>query len=164
MAARAARLARTAARAAATEIPPAAVEAHAAAVARGLQTYDDPTTGYTVFTELAHRARAAAAVGCAGTAATAGATSRLLHREADKSVARSTRARATAAARDWSGPETRKPPNSPRCMRPSAASDELGVKLGIAAFHTTVEEGGVDVRSRLLKTQALLLDAGTSLC
>ena len=63
MAARAARLARTAARAAARpEIPPAAVEAHAAAVARGLQTYDDPTTGYTVFTELAHRARG----GCCG--------------------------------------------------------------------------------------------------
>ena len=66
MAARAARLARTAARTARPlarpEIPPAAVEAHAAAVARGLQTYDDPTTGYTVFTELAHRARG----GCCG--------------------------------------------------------------------------------------------------
>ena len=63
MAARAARLARTAARTLARpEIPPAAVEAHAAAVARGLQTYDDPTTGYTVFTELAHRARG----GCCG--------------------------------------------------------------------------------------------------
>ena len=41
--------------------------------------------------------------------------------------------------------------------------DELGVKLGIAAFHTPEVEGGVDVRSRLLKTQALLLDAGATL-
>ena len=31
--------------------------AHAEAVARGSKTYDDPATGYSVFTEVAHRAR-----------------------------------------------------------------------------------------------------------
>ena len=164
MAARAARLARTAARAAARpEIPPAAVEAHAAAVARGLQTYDDPTTGYTVFTELAHRARG----GCCGRMcrhccygwrnvrgfATEKPTraSRVYTRKGDGGRAR------LVGSRDA---ET---PKFATVYEAVGDVDELGVKLGIAAFHTTVEEGGVDVRSRLLKTQALLLDAGATL-
>ena len=164
MAARAARLARTAARAAARpEIPPAAVEAHAAAVARGLQTYDDPTTGYTVFTELAHRARG----GCCGrmcrhccygwrnvrAVATEKPTraSRVYTRKGDGGRAR------LVGSRDA---ET---PKFATVYEAVGDVDELGVKLGIAAFHTTVEEGGVDVRSRLLKTQALLLDAGATL-
>ncbi len=164
MAARAARLARTAARAATRpEIPPAAVEAHAAAVARGLQTYDDPTTGYTVFTELAHRARG----GCCGRMcrhccygwrnvrgfATEKPTraSRVYTRKGDGGRAR------LVGSRDA---ET---PKFATVYEAVGDVDELGVKLGIAAFHTTVEEGGVDVRSRLLKTQALLLDAGATL-
>ena len=165
MAARAARLARTAARAAARpEIPPAAVEAHAAAVARGLQTYDDPATGYTVFTELAHRARG----GCCGrmcrhccygwrnVRAVAAAqdkvrASRVYTRKGDGGRAR------LVGSRDA---ET---PKFATVYEAVGDVDELGVKLGIAAFHTTVEEGGVDVRSRLLKTQALLLDAGATL-
>ena len=164
MAARAARLARTAARTVARpEIPPAAVEAHAAAVARGLQTYDDPTTGYTVFTELAHRARG----GCCGRMcrhccygwrnvrgfATEKPTraSRVYTRKGDGGRAR------LVGSRDA---ET---PKFATVYEAVGDVDELGVKLGIAAFHTTVEEGGVDVRSRLLKTQALLLDAGATL-
>ena len=164
MAARAARLARTAARTLARpEIPPAAVEAHAAAVARGLQTYDDPTTGYTVFTELAHRARG----GCCGRMcrhccygwrnvrgfATEKPTraSRVYTRKGDGGRAR------LVGSRDA---ET---PKFATVYEAVGDVDELGVKLGIAAFHTTVEEGGVDVRSRLLKTQALLLDAGATL-
>ena len=167
MAARAARLARTAARTAQPlarpEIPPAAVEAHAAAVARGLQTYDDPTTGYTVFTELAHRARG----GCCGRMcrhccygwrnvrgfATEKPTraSRVYTRKGDGGRAR------LVGSRDA---ET---PKFATVYEAVGDVDELGVKLGIAAFHTTVEEGGVDVRSRLLKTQALLLDAGATL-
>ena len=163
MAARAARLARTAARTARPEIPPAAVEAHAAAVARGLQTYDDPTTGYTVFTELAHRARG----GCCGRMcrhccygwrnvrgfATEKPTraSRVYTRKGDGGRAR------LVGSRDA---ET---PKFATVYEAVGDVDELGVKLGIAAFHTTVEEGGVDVRSRLLKTQALLLDAGATL-
>ena len=167
MAARAARLARTAARTAQPlarpEIPPAAVEAHAAAVARGLQTYDDPTTGYTVFTELAHRARG----GCCGrmcrhccygwrnvrAVATEKPTrsSRVYTRKGDGGRAR------LVGSRDA---ET---PKFATVYEAVGDVDELGVKLGIAAFHTTVEEGGVDVRSRLLKTQALLLDAGATL-
>ena len=164
MAARAARLARTAARTVARpEIPPAAVEAHAAAVARGLQTYDDPTTGYTVFTELAHRARG----GCCGrmcrhccygwrnvrAVATEKPTraSRVYTRKGDGGRAR------LVGSRDA---ET---PKFATVYEAVGDVDELGVKLGIAAFHTTVEEGGVDVRSRLLKTQALLLDAGATL-
>ena len=164
MAARAARLARTAARTLARpEIPPAAVEAHAAAVARGLQTYDDPTTGYTVFTELAHRARG----GCCGRMcrhccygwrnvrgfATEKQTraSRVYTRKGDGGRAR------LVGSRDA---ET---PKFATVYEAVGDVDELGVKLGIAAFHTTVEEGGVDVRSRLLKTQALLLDAGATL-
>ena len=164
MAARAARTARTAARTLARpEIPPAAVEAHAAAVARGLQTYDDPTTGYTVFTELAHRARG----GCCGRMcrhccygwrnvlgfATEKPTraSRVYTRKGDGGRAR------LVGSRDA---ET---PKFATVYEAVGDVDELGVKLGIAAFHTTVEEGGVDVRSRLLKTQALLLDAGATL-
>ena len=166
MAARAARLARTAqtaARIARPEIPPAAAEAHAAAVARGLQTYDDPTTGYTVFTELAHRARG----GCCGRMcrhccygwrnvrgfATEKPTraSRVYTRKGDGGRAR------LVGSRDA---ET---PKFATVYEAVGDVDELGVKLGIAAFHTTVEEGGVDVRSRLLKTQALLLDAGATL-
>ena len=164
MAARAARLARTAARTLARpEIPPAAVEAHAAAVAHGLQTYDDPTTGYTVFTELAHRARG----GCCGRMcrhccygwrnvrgfATEKPTraSRVYTRKGDGGRAR------LVGSRDA---ET---PKFATVYEAVGDVDELGVKLGIAAFHTTVEEGGVDVRSRLLKTQALLLDAGATL-
>jgi cob(I)alamin adenosyltransferase len=163
MAARAARLARTAARTARPEIPPAAVEAHAAAVARGLQTYDDPTTGYTVFTELAHRARGS----CCGRMcrhccygwrnvrgfATEKPTraSRVYTRKGDGGRAR------LVGSRDA---ET---PKFATVYEAVGDVDELGVKLGIAAFHTTVEEGGVDVRSRLLKTQALLLDAGATL-
>ena len=164
MAARAARLARTAARTLARpEIPPAAVEAHAAAVARGLQTYDDPTTGYTVFTELAHRARG----GCCGrmcrhccygwrnvrafAAEKPTRASRVYTRKGDGGRAR------LVGSRDA---ET---PKFATVYEAVGDVDELGVKLGIAAFHTTVEEGGVDVRSRLLKTQALLLDAGATL-
>jgi ATP:cob(I)alamin adenosyltransferase len=164
MAARAARLARTAARAATRpEIPPAAVEAHAAAVARGLQTYDDPTTGYTVFTELAHRARG----GCCGRMcrhccygwrnvrgfATEKPTraSRVYTRKGDGGRAR------LVGSRDA---ET---PKFATVYEAVGDVDELGVKLGIAAFHTPEVEGGVDVRSRLLKTQALLLDAGATL-
>lgn len=37
--------------------PPPWAAVHARAVARGEHTYVDPVTGYTVFTELAHRAR-----------------------------------------------------------------------------------------------------------
>ena len=179
MAARAARLARTAARTARPlarpEIPPAAVEAHAAAVARGLQTYDDPATGYTVFTELAHRARG----GCCGRMcrhccygwrnvrgfstekttdnARAFATekptrpSRVYTRKGDGGRAR------LVGSRDA---ET---PKFATVYEAVGDVDELGVKLGIAAFHTPEVEGGVDVRSRLLKTQALLLDAGATL-
>ena len=167
MAARAARLARTAARTARPlarpEIPPAAVEAHAAAVARGLQTYDDPTTGYTVFTELAHRARG----GCCGRMcrhccygwrnvrgfATEKPTraSRVYTRKGDGGRAR------LVGSRDA---ET---PKFATVYEAVGDVDELGVKLGIAAFHTPEVEGGVDVRSRLLKTQALLLDAGATL-
>ena len=167
MAARAARLARTAARTAQPlarpEIPPAAVEAHAAAVARGLQTYDDPTTGYTVFTELAHRARG----GCCGRMcrhccygwrnvrafATEKPTraSRVYTRKGDGGRAR------LVGSRDA---ET---PKFATVYEAVGDVDELGVKLGIAAFHTPEVEGGVDVRSRLLKTQALLLDAGATL-
>ena len=164
MAARAARLARTAARTLARpEIPPAAVEAHAAAVARGLQTYDDPTTGYTVFTELAHRARG----GCCGRMcrhccygwrnvrgfATEKPTraSRVYTRKGDGGRAR------LVGSRDA---ET---PKFATVYEAVGDVDELGVKLGIAAFHTPEVEGGVDVRSRLLKTQALLLDAGATL-
>ena len=164
MAARAARLARTAARTVARpEIPPAAVEAHAAAVARGLQTYDDPTTGYTVFTELAHRARG----GCCGRMcrhccygwrnvrgfATEKPTraSRVYTRKGDGGRAR------LVGSRDA---ET---PKFATVYEAVGDVDELGVKLGIAAFHTPEVEGGVDVRSRLLKTQALLLDAGATL-
>ena len=171
MAARAARIARTAARTARRqppplarpEIPPAAVEAHAAAVARGLQTYDDPTTGYTVFTELAHRARG----GCCGRMcrhccygwrnvrgfATEKPTraSRVYTRKGDGGRAR------LVGSRDA---ET---PKFATVYEAVGDVDELGVKLGIAAFHTPEVEGGVDVRSRLLKTQALLLDAGATL-
>ena len=166
MAARAARLARTAqtaARIARPEIPPAAAEAHAAAVARGLQTYDDPTTGYTVFTELAHRARG----GCCGRMcrhccygwrnvrgfATEKPTraSRVYTRKGDGGRAR------LVGSRDA---ET---PKFATVYEAVGDVDELGVKLGIAAFHTPEVEGGVDVRSRLLKTQALLLDAGATL-
>ena len=167
MAARAARLARTAARTAQPlarpEIPPAAVEAHAAAVARGLQTYDDPTTGYTVFTELAHRARG----GCCGrmcrhccygwrnvrgfSTEKPTRASRVYTRKGDGGRAR------LVGSRDA---ET---PKFATVYEAVGDVDELGVKLGIAAFHTPEVEGGVDVRSRLLKTQALLLDAGATL-
>ena len=174
MATRGARIARTAARAAARPrrqpppierppIPPEALTAHANAVARGLQTYDDPATGYTVFTELAHRARG----GCCGRMcrhccygwrnvrgfATEKPTraSRVYTRKGDGGRAR------LVGSRDA---ET---PKFATVYEAVGDVDELGVKLGIAAFHTTVEEGGVDVRSRLLKTQALLLDAGATL-
>ena len=166
MAARAARLARTAqtaARIARPEIPPAAAEAHAAAVARGLQTYDDPTTGYTVFTELAHRARG----GCCGrmcrhccygwrnvrgfSTEKPTRASRVYTRKGDGGRAR------LVGSRDA---ET---PKFATVYEAVGDVDELGVKLGIAAFHTPEVEGGVDVRSRLLKTQALLLDAGATL-
>lgn len=40
-----------------TPLPAAIVAAHAAACARGATTYRDPTTGYVVFTELAHLER-----------------------------------------------------------------------------------------------------------
>jgi hypothetical protein len=43
---------------------PAWHRVHAAAVARGARTYIDPATGFTVFTELAHRDRGA----CCGSA------------------------------------------------------------------------------------------------
>ena len=39
------------------DVPAAAVEAHRQAVEEGRTTYVDPATGYTVFTELAHRVR-----------------------------------------------------------------------------------------------------------
>ena len=132
-------------------------------MARGLQTYDDPTTGYTVFTELAHRARG----GCCGrmcrhccygwrnvrAVATEKPTrtSRVYTRKGDGGRAR------LVGSRDA---ET---PKFATVYEAVGDVDELGVKLGIAAFHTSVEEGGVDVRSRLLKTQALLLDAGATL-
>ena len=174
MATRAARIARTAARAAARPrrqpppierppIPPEALTAHANAVARGLQTYDDPATGYTVFTELAHRARG----GCCGRMcrhccygwrnvrgfATEKPTraSRVYTRKGDGGRAR------LVGSRDA---ET---PKFATVYEAVGDVDELGVKLGIAAFHTPEVEGGVDVRSRLLKTQALLLDAGATL-
>ena len=174
MATRGARIARTAARAAARPrrqpppierppIPPEALTAHANAVARGLQTYDDPATGYTVFTELAHRARG----GCCGRMcrhccygwrnvrgfATEKPTraSRVYTRKGDGGRAR------LVGSRDA---ET---PKFATVYEAVGDVDELGVKLGIAAFHTPEVEGGVDVRSRLLKTQALLLDAGATL-
>ena len=132
-------------------------------MARGLQTYDDPATGYTVFTELAHRARG----GCCGrmcrhccygwrnvrgfSTEKPTRASRVYTRKGDGGRAR------LVGSRDA---ET---PKFATVYEAVGDVDELGVKLGIAAFHTTVEEGGVDVRSRLLKTQALLLDAGATL-
>ena len=178
MAARAARLARTAARTtriARPDIPPAAVEAHAAAVARGLQTYDDPTTGYTVFTELAHRARG----GCCGRMCRHCCYGwRNVRGFSTEKTTDNVRAFATEKPTRASRVYTRKGDGgrarlvgSRDAETPKFATvyeavgdvDELGVKLGIAAFHTPEVEGGVDVRSRLLKTQALLLDAGATL-
>ena len=186
MATRAARIARTAARAAARPrrqpppierppIPPEALTAHANAVARGLQTYDDPTTGYTVFTELAHRARG----GCCGRMcrhccygwrnvrgfSTDKKTENVRAFAAEKPTRASrvyTRKGDGGRAR-LVGSRDAETPKFATVYEAVGDVDELGVKLGIAAFHTPEVEGGVDVRSRLLKTQALLLDAGATL-
>ena len=186
MATRAARIARTAARAAARPrrqpppierppIPPEALTAHANAVARGLQTYDDPATGYTVFTELAHRARG----GCCGRMCRHCCYGwRNVRGFSTEKTTDNVRAVATEKPTRASRVYTRKGDGgrarlvgSRDAETPKFATvyeavgdvDELGVKLGIAAFHTPEVEGGVDVRSRLLKTQALLLDAGATL-
>ena len=186
MATRAARIARTAARAAARPrrqpppierppIPPEALTAHANAVARGLQTYDDPATGYTVFTELAHRARG----GCCGRMCRHCCYGwRNVRGFSTEKTPDNVRAVATEKPTRASRVYTRKGDGgrarlvgSRDAETPKFATvyeavgdvDELGVKLGIAAFHTPEVEGGVDVRSRLLKTQALLLDAGATL-
>ena len=184
MAARAARLARTAARTARRQpppierppIPPEALTAHANAVARGLQTYDDPATGYTVFTELAHRARG----GCCGRMcrhccygwrnvrgfSTEKTTDNVRAVAAEKDKVRASRVytrKGDGGRARLVGSRDAETPKFATVYEAVGDVDELGVKLGIAAFHTPEVEGGVDVRSRLLKTQALLLDAGATL-
>lgn len=162
-------------------IPPDAVVAHAAAVARRSQTYEDPATGYTVFTELAHRARGGCCgrqcrhccygwrnvrgfAGAATDAPTADAAPPAAAADKNRKSGVYTRKGDGGRAR-LVGSRDAETPKFAAVYEAVGDVDELSVKLGLAAFHAPpVEAGGVDVRARLLKTQALLLDAGATLC
>jgi len=157
-------------------LPPSVVAAHERASAAGERTYKDPETGLTVFTAFAHAQRGV----CCG--------ARCRHCcYGHENVGAPRRARRAAAAA--AAPRAR-PPRESRVYTRSGDRgsarlvgeheailpkfsavfeavgdvDELGVKLGVAAFHTpAAAPGAPDVKARLLRTQALLLDAGAAL-
>jgi ATP:cob(I)alamin adenosyltransferase len=152
-------------------LAPEITEAHAAACAAGSSTYLDPVSGLTVFTAYAHAQRGV----CCGSRCRHCCFEHANVRARRKPAAARTRTRASGGPRKSSVYTRSGDGGLARLVGESAAAtpkfdpvfeavgdvDELGVKIGAAAFE--LDEGDGVVRDRLHRTQALLLDAGAAL-